>query len=115
NETLRQHTLRLKRRDLGHGGYAVPSVRRDRQSRLPMSDGGGFDELDVDLGKRTGIDPDFDNSWPHSRPWDSIFELFDPLFCQLPGRFPVSESRHILSMGRTIETGIGDDLQATRL
>jgi len=55
NETRRCHTMRFERRDLCHGCYAVPGMRRDRQARLLMSDGGGPDELGIDVGKRAGI------------------------------------------------------------
>jgi len=43
--------MRFEHRDLCHGGYALPCMRRDRQARLLMIDGGGLDELGIDVGK----------------------------------------------------------------
>lgn len=90
-------------------------MRRDRQACLLVSDGGGLDELGIDVGKRAGIHADLDNSRPHSRGRYSICEFLHPARGQLLRSLRVGESRHILVLGRAVQTGVGHHLQTTRL
>ena len=74
--------------------------------------GSGAHQLGVDLRERARIHSDLDDARANARAVNAFLKLASPSSRQLFRSFLARNRRHVFVVRSTIETGIGDDVQA---